>query len=144
MNRVSVIAAIALLAAACGGSSPSRPADGTYTGYAASDGSVPAGTLLVDGESYVLDIGGSSQEGRLTESDTQYVVCPPDGEATVEQMGAALTIGDLTFTTPAVFGDCGETAPVRVTIVDVATADMDMAFPFITWVELCDTTDPDC
>jgi hypothetical protein len=46
---------------------------------------------------------------------------------------------------PAVVGDCGQTTPKRVTLVDLDSYDeAGGPFKYTRWVEFCDTTDPDC
>ena len=52
-------------------------------------------------------------------------------------------IGDLELAEPAIFGDCGEARPIRVTVVDLSAVG-DGQFPFQRWAEFCDIADADC
>ena len=50
---------------------------------------------------------------------------------------------DVRLEAPAVFGDCGVTTPVRVTIVDL-DAPGEGRPPYARWVEFCLAADSDC
>jgi hypothetical protein len=140
-----LLAAVAVvILAGCGSSSPAAVVDGTYEEFAASDGASSEASLTISGSSFVLATEAALVEASLAESGPSFVVCPPDGEGEVRLMSKPFTIGGIDFSAPGVFGDCGETRPVRVTVVDVDSADPGLAFPFTEWVELCDMTDPDC
>ena len=75
--------------------------------------------------------------------DTQYALCPLGGRGSPQPLDIPIEDGGLTLEQPALFGDCGQVRPTRVTVVDLAST-TDQAFPFATWAEFCDTTDPDC
>ncbi len=59
-------------------------------------------------------------------------------------LDAPLSVDGVVFTRPALVGDCGQTTPVRVTLVDLDATDTSLRFPFTRWAEFCDLTDPDC
>ncbi len=73
----------------------------------------------------------------------QYVLCPPGGQGSPRPVDAAVQVDGLQMRQPALFGDCGQTSPSRVTLVDLAST-TDGAFPFAVWAEFCDSADPDC
>lgn len=136
-----------LLLSACS-SGPAAVADGTYRAMAASGELVaaPDVTLTVADAQFTFTTAGSADiVTTATPGAEQVVACPPDTTATPDLLGASLTLGNATLAQPAVFGDCGQTTPARITIVDLASAGPDSApFPFTRWIEFCDTTDPDC
>ena len=57
--------------------------------------------------------------------------------------GGPVALAGTTFARPALFGDCGMTRPVRVTVVDLDSTTPTGTFGFTRWVEFCDTKDPD-
>lgn len=142
--KVLLVAVAMAAVAACGSSSPEDVVDGNYESYATSDGNAPQANLTIIEDSVVLATGSETVETVITDSGEVFVVCPPDGDAQVRSIAESFTIGDIEFSSPGIFGDCGETKPVRVTIVDLDDVDPDTAFPFSDWVEFCDTDDPDC
>jgi hypothetical protein len=49
------------------------------------------------------------------------------------------------MTRPALFGDCGQTTPQRVALVDLDSLNQEpRPMPFTRWVEFCNTADRDC
>ena len=99
----------------------------------------------IAGDQVVISRGGA-ELARATlgaAGDTQYVLCPPGGRGSPQPLDIPIEDGGLTLEQPALFGDCGQVRPTRVTVVDLAST-TDQAFPFATWAEFCDTTDPDC
>ena len=101
-------------------------------------------SLQITGDSVVLTQGSATVEGTLGQPGaTEYVLCPPDGEGSPRPLDAPLDVGGVRLTSPALFGDCGQTKPVRVTLVDL-DATTEASLPFQDWAEFCDTKDPDC
>jgi hypothetical protein len=151
-RRVGVgLGAILLLAGCSGGSDgdsqgPAAVADGAYQLLATSTSQAPDATvsLQITGDSVVLTQGSTTVEGTLGQPGaTEYVLCPPDGKGSPRPLGTPIEVGGVQLTSPALFGDCGQTKPVRVTLVDL-DATTEAAFPFQNWAEFCDTKDPDC
>lgn len=136
----------ALAGCGSGGSAgPADPSDGTYRLYATSAGTVDAETApLLELAGDTLRLADGDQAATLGEPAEQLTLCPPSGEGAPVRLDTALTVGDLVLTSPALFGDCGTTAPERVTVVDLDAIDTDLAFPFERWAEFCDVDDPDC
>ena len=150
MSRRAILAAAltsaALALTACQ-SGPSAVASGDYRGYAASAevGEVPPVTLTIDGSTLTFGENDVLTTAELGAGGDEYVVCPPSGSGYPALLGPPLSLGPVTFDSPAIIGDCGVTAPVRVTVVDLTSVDDEQGlFPFTRWVEFCDTTDPDC
>lgn len=54
-----------------------------------------------------------------------------------------LSVGEVDLGSPAVYGDCGQTSPERVTLVDLESR-ADTLPPFSSWVEFCLGSEPDC
>lgn len=153
MNHRSSLAALALSAAliatACGGDDggggPEAVSTGSYRAYASSSGGAVAdASLEVDADRVVVSSGPGVTESALGSEQGSYLLCPPDGSGPVRPLSIGLTIGTVDLEEPAVFGDCGVTTPRRVTVVDLASLDEGLAFPFTRWVEFCDVTHPDC
>lgn len=132
--RAAAVASGALALAGCGGvdvSSASAPAgvsDGSYAYLASSaPGNAPAALLTIDGDTLTL----TGEAGAVT--------------TTTGEPATPLTIGSVHLAAPALFGDCGQTTPKRVTLVDLDSYDeAGGPFGFTRWVELCDTSDADC
>ncbi len=55
-----------------------------------------------------------------------------------------MTVGDLTLVAPAMFGDCGDSAPELVTVVDLDSATESGPLPFSRWIEFCNVESADC
>ncbi len=108
--------------------SPGSPAELTVTANAV--------TLAADGTTASADLGAAT---------SSYTLCPPSGTGTARQLSASLTINGTYYTHPAIYGDCGQTKPVRVTIIDLDSYNNDTTkLPFDRWAEFCNTADPDC
>jgi hypothetical protein len=145
------LGAVILLAGCSGGSDgdsqgPAAIADGSYQLLATSTSPAPDATvsLQISGDSVVLTQASGTVEGTLGQPGaTEYVLCPPDGKGSPRPLGTPVEVGGVQLASPALFGDCGQTKPVRVTLVDLETTTED-AFPFQNWAEFCDTKDPDC
>ena len=145
------LGAVLLLAGCSGGSDgdslgPAAVADGSYQLLATSASQEPDATvsLQITGDSVVLTQGSATVEGTLGQPGaTEYVLCPPDGKGSPRPLDAPLDVGGVRLTSPALFGDCGQTKPVRVTLVDL-DATTEASLPFQDWAEFCDTKDPDC
>lgn len=139
--------AAALLLSACS-SGPAAVADGAYRAMAASSeiGAPPDTQLKVADKQFTFTTSdGADIVASITAGTEQFVVCPPDTRGTPDLLGSSLVLGNATLEQPAVLGDCGQTTPARITIVDLASAGTDTApFPFTRWIEFCDTADPDC
>lgn len=150
IGRVWLVAAVVLLlAAGCADdSSPAQVQDGSYRLFATSESATIDATgapgLLIDADTVSLTDGADTSTVVLGEPTEQRVVCPPSGEGSPLSLDAALSVDGVTLTRPALFGDCGQTTPVRVTLVDLESTDTSLRFPFTRWAEFCDVTDPDC
>ena len=128
------------------GRSPADISDGTYRLLATSAGqdADPTVQLQISGDVVVLTQGPDSVQGTLRQAGSaEYVLCPPDGTGSPRPLGSPVEVAGVRLASPALFGDCGQTTPVRVTLVDLSTT-TDQAFPFQRWAEFCDTADPDC
>ena len=136
------VAAAALVLGACGSSSIVVE-DGDYRSLASSESSTPEAIMVIDGSALTLTVDGTATRATIEGSGSSYVVCPPDTSAEVLPLDGAVTIGAISFARPGIFGDCGITTPVRVTIVDL-DSESGGGFPFARWIEMCDVTDPDC
>ncbi len=147
-RRLAVLVPVILLGlTACGGGGgPADLADGDYRAFAiAAGGSAPDASLAISGADVTVTAGDSVVSARIGSAAESYLVCPPNGEGKPVTLDQPVTIGADTFTRPALFGDCGETAPVRVTLVDLDSVTAgEGAPPFGRWIEFCDVTDPDC
>jgi hypothetical protein len=128
-------------------SGPAAIASGDYRAYAASSevGSAPRVTLTIDGSTLTFGENDVLTTAELGESTDEYLVCPPSGKGAPSSLGPPLSLGPATFDSPAVIGDCGSAAPVRVTIVDLSSVNEEQGpFPFTRWIEFCASIDPDC
>lgn len=128
------------------GAGPASLSDGAYRLLATSASQVPDPTvqLQITGDTIVLTHGAGTVQGILGPAGPdEYVLCPPDGTGSPRPLGSPVEVGEVRLASPGLFGDCGQTTPVRVTLVDLS-ATTDQAFPFQSWAEFCDTTDPDC
>lgn len=151
MRPVSVavlLGACVVIISGCGSNAGPAPlADGSYRAYATASGpaDVPQATLDLAGSEVTIaefDVIQTAQVG--SPADAQ-VLCPPDGTGQPVTLTAPITLGSTTYARPAMFGDCGETTPRRVTVVDLDSyTDGDGLPPYARWTEFCDTTDPDC
>ena len=137
------VTAAALALGACGSSSIGVQ-DGEYRSFASSESSTPEATMVIDGSSLTLTGDGTTTQATIADSGSSSVVCPPDSSAEVLPLDGAVTIGAISVARPGIFGDCGITTPVRVTIVDLDSETTTGGFPFTRWFEMCDVTDPDC
>lgn len=73
------------------------------------------------------------------------VLCAPAGMGQPLRVDAALSVGAVALSSPAVFGDCRQVTPTRVTLVDLDSLDEAPGpLSYTRWVENCDTTDPGC
>lgn len=146
--RAAAATAGALLLAGCSSSGPADVASGDYRAFAASDavGATPEATLSVSDSAFTFTpTDGARASATSSPGTAEFVLCPPDTTGTPTLLGPSLTIGTVTLQQPAVFGDCGQTTPKRITVVDLASASTDVGpFPFTRWIEFCDTADPDC
>lgn len=147
---VVVAACLGLALAGCGssGSTAGGPAaltDGSYRILAASDGATPAATLDLTGVELTLTDAGATTRATIGGAAPEVVLCPPSGKGEPRRLDSSVTVGELRFEQPAIFGDCGQTKPLRVTLVDLKSSDGSQApLPFARWVEFCASTDPDC
>jgi hypothetical protein len=137
---------LALALTACS-SGPDDIADGNYRAFAVSADvrDVPPVTLTIEGDTLTVAEGDVLTSASLGEGHDAFVLCPPDGTGVPIPLGDALSLGTTNFDAPAVFGDCGDVSPSRVTIVDLDSHDQDGGpMPFTRWIEFCDTADTDC
>jgi hypothetical protein len=148
MSRGIVLVTAGLIAALIAGcsSSPDPITDGSYQPLAWSElGALPTASLTITGDQATLVVEGVTTTATLGDSTSDYVLCPPDTTGPLRPLGSPITVGPLTLTQPAMFGDCGITSPERVTIVDLDAVDATASgFAFNRWVELCNVADPDC
>jgi hypothetical protein len=151
-RALGIVLGCALLLGGCSGGSdgasqgPAAVADGSYRLLATSASQERDATvsLQISGDSVVLTQGSDAVDGTLGQpGSAEYVLCPPDGKGSPRPLGAPVEVRGVALASPALFGDCGQTKPVRVTLVDL-DATTEQAFPFQNWVEFCDTKDPDC
>lgn len=80
----------------------------------------------------------------MSPGSEEYVVCPDEVKGVPSPLDRSLAVGDVLLLRPAVFGDCGGVRPERVTLVDLASREDPLAFPFTRWVEFCDVVEEDC
>lgn len=143
---VGALTAALLLLAGCQ-ASPQAVAPGEYNLFATSEMTSPAADarLAVKDQVVTIESGSNTWESTLGAPSQSVVLCPPSGPGAPATLGAPLTLGDLQLTRPAIFGDCGQTKPIRVTVVDLDSYNNgETRFPFTRWAEFCKTTDPDC
>lgn len=150
--------ALALLLGGCA-AEPEPVADGVYRLYATSPASAStsaAGSeILIRGDEPVLSgRPGAATTTTLSSGTERYVLCPPRGTGIPLILSVSVAVGPLTLSRPALFGDCGQTSPRRVTLVDLDALDGTVAggaspnsargFAFTVWAEFCAIEDSDC
>lgn len=148
----ALVASSVFALAGCGGSdgassgAPSEVSDGAYAYLASSaGGSAPAVSLTIAGDAITLTGDTGPVTATIGEPATEAVLCPPSGKGQPAKVGTALNVGSVALASPAIFGDCGQTTPMRVTLVDLDSYDeAGGPYKYTRWVEFCDTTDPDC
>lgn len=139
-------ALLALLLVGCQ-SGPQSVPDGTYRllSDASTTGPGAGDSLEISSNAVTLTSGGATTSAELGAATDQYTFCPPSGKGTARSLGSRLTINGTDYATPAIFGDCGQAKPARVTIVDLDSYNDDATpLPFSSWAEFCDVSDPDC
>jgi hypothetical protein len=145
VSAAAAVASVALLAGCQAG--PASIRDGSYRLYATSESTQvdsAAATLEITGPDVVLVQDDVEWHTSLGEPAQRRVVCPPGGRGTPVAIEGTARVGNLTFTSPALIGDCRRSSPARVTLVDLDSVDTGMRFPFTRWAEFCDVADPDC
>ena len=138
--------------AGCGGSDgsssggPATISDGAYAYLASSAGGSPlAATLTIAGDTLTLTGDAGPVTATIGEPAAEAVLCPPSGKGQPATVGTPLTVGAVALASPAIFGDCGQTTPKRLTLVDLDSYDeAGGPFKYTRWLEFCDTSDPDC
>ncbi len=138
--------AAALLLTGCQ-SGPTSILVGNYRLLADATTSSPntAAELAVTDTTVALTADGSTTSADLGAATSSYTLCAPSGKGTATELSAPLSINGTDFSHPAIYGDCGQTKPVRVTIIDLDSYNNDATkLPFARWAEFCNTTDPDC
>ena len=148
----ALVASSVLALAGCGGSEdsssggPAEVPDGAYAYLASSaGGNAPATTLTIAGDTLTLTGDAGPVTATIGEPATEAVLCPPSGKGQPATLGTPVAVGSVALSSPAIFGDCGQTTPKRVTVVDLDSYDEAAGpFTYTRWVEFCDTTDPDC
>jgi hypothetical protein len=125
---------------------PQAPSDGSYTYLAGSAGGGAASAALeINGTGITLTQDTGTTTATIDDPAQEAVLCPPSGKGQPLAIAAPLTIGEIALASPAIFGDCGQVKPTRVTVIDLDSFDKASGpFGFTRWVEFCDTTDPDC
>ena len=128
-----------------GSGGPGQVADGSYVFLASSAGGTPAATLEIAGQELTLVEGATTTSATVGAAVPEAVLCPPSGKGQPQSIDTPLTVGGISLSTPAIFGDCGQVTPVRVTLIDLDSYDeAGGPFGYTRWVEFCNTTDPDC
>lgn len=151
MTRRTGLAASAILGvlpllAACS-SGPAEPGNGEYRAFAAAAGlpGAPGASVAISDGAAEVTADGATSRSALTERSLDQVLCPPDAKGSAWTLDAGIVIGGIAFEEPAIIGDCGTSAPVRITLVDLASGSESVRpFPFTRWIEFCDVSDPDC
>ena len=140
------VALAALILAGCQQSKPEAVDSGEYRFLASSSGSdLPNSVLAVAESSVTLTQGTEVTRAAMGQPGESYIVCPPSLEAAPIPLMGSLTVGDMQLASPALFGDCGDVRPVRVTLIDLDSYDEGAGgLPFTRWAEFCGITDPDC
>lgn len=150
MRSIAVASAALVALAGCGtsGQSAGGPApvgDGSYAFLASSAGGTGPATLDIAGQELTLTQAGASTKGTIGEAAPETVLCPPAGKGQPLRVDASLSVGTVELAAPAIFGDCGQVTPKRVTVVDLNSFDTAAGpFGYARWVEFCSTGDPDC
>lgn len=139
-------AALVIVLGGCSSGGPAAPSDGLYAFLSSSEGRTAQDTTLsIKGDKITLTQEAGTTTALIGDPAPAAVLCPPYGQGQPLQIGAPLTIGSIALSAPAVFGNCGEVKPVRVTLIDLESYDENGGpFGFTRWVEFCDTMDPDC
>jgi hypothetical protein len=148
-HRLRIGCAVAVIPFVLSGCStgPADIADGEYRAIAVSQeiSTVPRADVAVESGALTFTTPAGSTTVTQTPGKQEFVVCPPSTRGTPALIGSELDVDGTTFRMPAVIGDCGQTTPERITLVDLASIGDDSApFPFTRWIEFCDTSDPDC
>lgn len=142
--RVLVVVIGALVLGACQ-SGPSAVGDGSYRAFAvAGGGTPPAVTMEIQESSVLIAEDGTVVELTIGAALGDYTLCPPRGDGALMPLNGSIDLGTIQFDNPAIFGDCGETSPERVTLVDLDSNAEGALPPFVDWLEFCDVKDPDC
>lgn len=137
--------ALGLLVIVACGSGPDPVGDGTYSFFAGSGIEDASGTdVEISGDEMNIVADGTTTRATISAGDETYTLCPDDVEGQPELIDGDVQIGGVTFADPAVFGDCGVTAPPRITIVDLDSVDEEALPLFTVWAEFCSIADPDC
>ncbi|CAL8973783.1 hypothetical protein PROP_01252 [Propionicimonas sp. T2.31MG-18] len=126
---------------------PQQVQPGSYRLYATSAGAtVPQGTSLDVATGTVALTSPAGRTDFVVGGDVpEAVLCPPSGNGKARTLDKAMAVGDLTLARPAIFGDCGSTRPVRVTVVDLDTrTGARNTIGFRSWAEFCRVGDADC
>ncbi len=142
---LAVLAAIAPGLAGCSADGPDDVQDGRYVLYASSAGSADGETaeLTIDGDAVRVTTSSGTTEATLGEPTDPAELCPGGGRGRPIRLEAEITAGAVTLGGAAIYGDCGATSPVRVTVVDLGSRSDELP-PFSRWVEFCLASDPDC
>jgi hypothetical protein len=149
-RRAVLVGTLAVVLAGCSSSAdstggPAPVGDGSYAFLASSTGGTQTASLEVSGSELTLTQDGTSTMATIGAAAPEAVLCPPSGKGQPQQIDVALSVGEVSLASPAIFGDCGEVTPKRVTVVDLDSYDeAGGPFGYTRWVEFCDTADPDC
>ncbi len=137
----------AILLGGCHQSGPESVTDGQYRLYATSTGEsqLPDSTLVVADSTVTLTQADEVTEVAKGQPGEEYTLCPPQGDAAPTPLTGPIAVGDLELSNPAIFGDCSEVKPARVTVIDLDSFEEGAGgLPFARWAEFCNTADPDC
>lgn len=145
MSAVGVVAALLLLTGCQAG--PQLVAPGAYRLLSTSSSTSPStsAALAVVANTVTVTTGSDTWTSVIGEPGQSVVLCPPSGRGAPSALGEPLSLGEIELTRPAIFGDCGQTRPRRVTVVDLDSYNGgETRPPFTRWAEFCNTVDPDC
>ena len=143
MASVRTLLIVCVFIAGCSPrSSEVKSGDYHYLTAGASAQGVPAEMRMhIDRESarvQLIDATGSFLDSRLAVSDEKYRVCPGgDKEPLLLIEPVPLPVGPVTFTMPALRGQCMDGLPHRVALIDLAVRDESLVVAYTHWVEFC-------
>ena len=128
-HRLRIGCAVAVIPFALSGCSkgPADIADGEYKAFAVSPeiSTVPRVDVAVESGALTFTTAAGSTTVAQTPGEQEFVVCPPSTRGTPALLGSELSVDGTTFQVPAVIGDCGQTTPERITLVDLASIGVD-------------------
>lgn len=139
--------AVLLISGCSSATGPAEVSPGEYRLLATSSGPVSTqdAGLVIAGVDLTFTEGSEVTSTSLGPATASYTLCPPSGTGSAESLTDSVVVDGVQLSHPAVFGDCGVTKPVRITIVDIDSIGAGAGqFPFTRWAEYCAVSDPDC